>query len=105
MSQNAHCKWIPHDDVTFLTARGDKLVLLAVHKAVDTLLVKVERLVLKLKFVDVVDVNQTVERGTEHIIQIGVVLDLGDPALVDVPTLHVYTPLVDLSFKRLLLRG
>lgn len=55
----------------------------AVDERVDTFLVKVKGLGLVRQVVDVVDVDETVQRATHYVHQIGVVFDFCDPALMN----------------------
>jgi len=42
MSKYTESKWIPHNDVSLLTARCDESVLVAVNEAVDSFLMQVK---------------------------------------------------------------
>ena len=69
--------------MALLTAAGDLLVLLRVDKAVDALLMQVERSLLPVvQILQLVHVDEAVERAREQHDKVFVVLDLRDPAPV-----------------------
>ncbi len=83
VGKSAKRERIPHNNVPFLTAGSNKPMSGAVNERVDTFLVEVEGLSLVRQVVDVVDVDETVQRATHYVHQIGVVFDFGDPALMN----------------------
>jgi hypothetical protein len=55
----------------------------AVNERIYTLLVQIESLGFVRHCLDVVNVNESVQRTAHNVVQIRVVLDFGDPALMD----------------------
>ena len=77
-------EWIPHNNVSLFSARGDESMLRRVNERVNSFLMESKRLVLfKLQLFDVMDMNKSIERGGNDIIQIGVILDFCDPSSMD----------------------
>lgn len=84
VGEGAQGERVPHDDVALLAARSDETVLARVHEGVHALLMQVEGLVLLVdEVLDVVDVDEAVERGRHDVVKVGEELDLGYPTVVD----------------------
>lgn len=83
VGERPQCEGIPHNDVALLAATGHEAVLRRVDKGVDSLLMEVEGLVLLVgEVLDIVDVDEAIERGGDDVVEVCVELYLGDPALV-----------------------
>lgn len=90
VSKRSQCEGVPHDDVTLFTATCNEPVLRRIDEGVDTLLVQVKRLVLFVRqLLDVVNMNEAVERGAHNVVEIRVELDLRDPSFVDLLLDHL----------------
>ena len=76
-------KGVPHNDVTFFPARGDESMSGAVNERVDSFLMKIESLSFVRNGLNIVDVNESIKRAADYIVEIGVVLDLRNPTLMD----------------------
>lgn len=90
--------------MSFLSTTGYESVFRTVDKAVDAFLVEVEGFVLfVLEGLNVVDVDESIEGRGYDVVQIWVELDLGDPALVDLPLNYFDVVLLYLKADWLLL--
>jgi len=56
-------EWIPHNNVSLFSARGDESMLRRVNERVNSFLMESKRLVLfKLQLFDVMDMNESIKR-------------------------------------------
>jgi len=95
VGEGTECEGVPHDDVALFSATCNEPMLRRVDEGIDTLLVEVERLVFFVRQVlDVMDVDEAVERGAHDVVEIRIELDLRDPALVDLLLDHLNTMLL-----------
>lgn len=64
-------------------------MLVTIDEAVDTFLMQIESLILVRQFIDVVNVDQPVQGARKDVVQIGIELNLSDPAFMCVLPLMV----------------
>ena len=80
---------VPHKNVPFLSTTSNKSALLRVNERIDRFLMNIECfVVLVLKFIDFMDMDETVDRRRNYILEVVIIFDLGDPRFMDDP-LHV----------------
>ena len=84
IGQDSKCERVPHENVPFFAATSDESALLWIDEGVDWLLMDIEGLlVLVFEIFDVVDMNKWVNWGGYDVLKIIVVLDLGNPGVVN----------------------
>lgn len=62
ITEDTQSEWIPHEDMSFLSTTGYEPVLRRINKTIDTLLMQVEGLAVVFEVLDVVNVDESVER-------------------------------------------
>ena len=98
---------VPNDNMPLLTARRHKLMFPRIIKRINTFLMQVKRLLLVLQ-INVVNMNQTVQTRRDNVLQVRIVLDLGNPRVVHqylalfIPLLKNIIGLVFLRFDLIL---
>ena len=66
--ENTECEGVPHNDVPLFTAGSNETMSVTVHERVDTFLVQVECFIFVRQLIDVVNVDQSIQRGREDVV-------------------------------------